>query len=84
MANTEISILKFVKKNLKLQGTQSGTPLELREMMKIVEEHNIVPEIELKGIEDVPEMMNKLADGSATNKMGVLFTQRYIHYQTAR
>ncbi|KAH0829701.1 hypothetical protein FOPE_10731 [Fonsecaea pedrosoi] len=63
----------FVKKNLRLQGTQSGTPLELKEMMQLVQAHSIIPDVDLSPLDALPELVDALATGKITRKVGVVF-----------
>lgn len=69
----EVDILQFVKKNLRLQGTQSCNPLELKQMIRFVETHRIIPEVALSKLEQVPDLMEVMAEGKATSKIGISF-----------
>ncbi|KIW77156.1 hypothetical protein Z517_09602 [Fonsecaea pedrosoi CBS 271.37] len=71
--DVSITILQFVKKNLRLQGTQSGTPLELKEMMQLVQAHSIIPDVDLSPLDALPELVDALATGKITRKVGVVF-----------
>ena len=66
-----VDILAMVKKALQLQATQSGNPKELREMLRIAAEHQIVPEIDLYTLDDVPKLMASLAKGEFSQKVGI-------------
>lgn len=69
----ETNVLSFVKKALRLQGTQIGNPSDLKRMIAFVDQHNIIPEIELKSISDAPELMRALASGELVRKVGITF-----------
>lgn len=69
----QVDILQFVKKNLRLQGTQSCNPLELKQLIKFVETHRIIPEVALSKLEQVPDLMEVMAEGKATSKIGISF-----------
>ncbi|KAK4934856.1 hypothetical protein LTR10_023975 [Elasticomyces elasticus] len=64
-----LSIVTFVLKAIVLKGTQTGNPLDLREMIQLVQQHQIIPEVELGSLEDIPTMFAKLAEGKTTMKM---------------
>ncbi|KAF9886964.1 hypothetical protein FE257_010705 [Aspergillus nanangensis] len=68
-----VSIVKLVKKALRLQGTQTGNPREIHDMMKLVTKHRIIPEVELHAITEVPELMAALAGGKLQAKTGIVF-----------
>ena len=72
-----IDILACIKKRLRIQGTQSGSPLELCEMMEVVRDHSIVPDIELSGIDAAPGLMDDLASGKLVSKVGISFEDTF-------
>lgn len=57
-----VEIVSLVKKCLKLQDTQTGNPIDIRQMMRRVEKYHIVPEVELKKLDDVPGIIDALAN----------------------
>ncbi|KAH6988306.1 chaperonin 10-like protein, partial [Ilyonectria sp. MPI-CAGE-AT-0026] len=63
------AILKFVQKALTLRGTQTGSPQEIREMMDVVAKHNIIPDIKLHTLEDLPDLFETFAQGKANGKL---------------
>lgn len=72
-AAVPVSILAFVKKRLRLQGTQSGSPADIRQMMALVARvgMQVVPPVELHPFDAVPDLMEKLAAGQLMHKVGV-------------
>lgn len=42
-------------------------------MMSMAEKYEIIPDIELHTLDDVPELIEQLASGSASVKLGVVF-----------
>lgn len=61
----------MVQKCLRVQGTQTANPQELRETLQAAAEHKIVPDIELYQLDDVPDLMDRLAKGGLTHKVGI-------------
>jgi D-arabinose 1-dehydrogenase-like Zn-dependent alcohol dehydrogenase len=65
--------LDFIKKGITLRGTQTGNPIDIKEMMKVAGAHSIVPEVNLQSLDALPELMHSFSQGQTTGKVGVMF-----------
>lgn len=45
-----VEMASLVKRRFKLQGTQTGNPVDIRQMMRLVEKCHVMPEVELSWI----------------------------------
>ncbi|KIW80205.1 hypothetical protein Z517_06820 [Fonsecaea pedrosoi CBS 271.37] len=67
----QFNLLPMIQKMVVVKGTQTGCPLELREMLDVVQRHRIIPEVEISDLEAVPDLFAKLVEGKTTTKLGV-------------
>jgi len=67
----QFNIVTMVQKMIVMKGTQTGCPLELREMLEIVQRHKIIPVVETSDLDSVPDLFAKMAEGKATTKIGI-------------
>ncbi|KAL6233233.1 chaperonin 10-like protein [Aspergillus navahoensis] len=70
---TPVSILDFIKKGIILRGTQTGNPIDIKEMMKVADAYSIVPEVNLQSLDALPALMHSFSQGQTTGKVGVMF-----------
>ena len=74
----QVNVLSSVRKNLRMQGTQAGSPLNLWQMMEAVEAISIIPDVQNMPFKSLPDFMDTMADGKATGKVGVVYLSWWI------
>ncbi|KAM3417372.1 hypothetical protein BST61_g5622 [Cercospora zeina] len=57
----------------RVKGASNGTAAELKEAVKFTAQHRIVPEVEFRGLHEMPQMWEEMAQGKAKRKLVVLF-----------
>ena len=57
----------------RVQGASNGTPAEMRKAVEFTERHQIIPDVEFRKLDEMPEMWNELATGKAKTRMVVVF-----------
>lgn len=66
--NIPLNIMPFIKKGLMMRGTQTGNPMDLRDMISTVATNNIVPESTECEFSQLPEIFDKFATGKLFGK----------------
>ncbi|KAF5708054.1 alcohol dehydrogenase [Fusarium mundagurra] len=67
----QVDPLSLIRKGLNLKGTLTGAASDLEEMMRLVQRHQIIPDVQLCGFEDIPEMFARCA-GTSIGKLGAV------------
>jgi D-arabinose 1-dehydrogenase-like Zn-dependent alcohol dehydrogenase len=57
----------------RIKGANTGTPKEMKKAVDFTAKHNIVPEVEFRKLEEMPQMYDEMERGVATKRMVVLF-----------
>lgn len=57
----------------RIKGASNGTPEEAKKAVDFTVKHRIVPELEFRKLEEMPEMWDEMSQGKASRRMVVLF-----------
>lgn len=56
-----------------IKGSNTGTPAQMKKAVEFTAKHQIIPEVDFKKLEDMPQMYKDLHEGKAPKRMVVLF-----------
>jgi D-arabinose 1-dehydrogenase-like Zn-dependent alcohol dehydrogenase len=68
----QVDPLSLIRKGLNLKGSLTGAASDLHEMMRLVQRHQIIPDVQLGGLEDIPEMFARCCAGTSVGKLGAV------------
>ena len=57
----------------RVKGASNGTAAEMKKAIEFTSQHQVVPEVEFRSLDEMPQMWNEMAQGKASKKMVVLF-----------
>lgn len=70
----QVDPLCLMRKGLTIKGTLTGGAQELAEMMRMVQKHRIIPDVELGSLEDLPELFARSTRGTSVGKLGAVIS----------
>ncbi|KAF5556072.1 alcohol dehydrogenase [Fusarium napiforme] len=70
----QVDPLSLIRKGLNLKGSLTGAASDLEEMMRLVQRHQIIPDVQLGGLEDIPEMFARCCAGTSVGKLGAVIS----------
>lgn len=57
----------------RVKGASNGTAAEMKKAVDFTAKHNIIPDIEFRNLDEMPQMWWEMANGKARRKLGVSF-----------
>ena len=69
----EFPAFYVVANAFRIKGSNTGTPAEMKKAVDFTAKHQIIPEVEFRKLEEMPEMVDEMARGVATKRMVVVF-----------
>lgn len=69
----EFPAFDVVANAFRIKGSNTGTPSEMKKAVDFTAKHQIIPEVDFRELEEMPQMVDEMARGVATKRMVVLF-----------
>lgn len=69
----ELPVFDIVTGAFRLIGSNTGTPKEMKKAVDFTAKHQIIPEVEFRKLEELPQMYDEMERGVAKRRMVVLF-----------
>ncbi len=69
----EFESFQIVTNIYRVKGANTGTPKEMKKGVDFTAKHNIIPEVQFRKLEEMPQMYDEMERGVATKRMVVLF-----------
>ena len=69
----EFAAFPVVTNAFNIRGSNTGTPKEAKKAVDFTIEHGIIPEVEFRKLEEVPQMYAEMEAGKAKRRMAVVF-----------
>jgi propanol-preferring alcohol dehydrogenase len=69
----EISAMDLALAKYRIKSEGPGIPQRLKKAVDFSAQHNIAPEVELRKLEELDDMVNEMRAGTATKRMAVTF-----------
>lgn len=57
----------------RVKGSSNGTPAQMKKAVDFTAEHQIIPTVEFRNLDEMPQMWEEMAQGRAKTRMVVLF-----------
>ncbi|KAK3709392.1 hypothetical protein LTR37_010953 [Vermiconidia calcicola] len=57
----------------RIKGSNTGTPKEMKKALDFTAKHQIIPEVDFRKLEEMPQMVDEMEQGKATRRMVVCF-----------
>lgn len=75
LPDTDLQFPSFdiVANIIRIKGSNTGTPKEMKKALDFTATHQIVPEVEFRNLDEMPQMYNEMERGVATKRMVVVF-----------
>ncbi|KAI0592124.1 alcohol dehydrogenase [Pyrenophora tritici-repentis] len=68
-----VSTLDLVLGKYRIKADSTGIPQRMRKAVEFTGKHRIQPEVELRKIEDLPQMVEDMENGKADKRQVVVF-----------
>ncbi|KAF2095598.1 alcohol dehydrogenase [Rhizodiscina lignyota] len=69
----EFPAFDIVVNNYRIKGENTGIPQRMKKAVDFTAKHNIVPEVEFKKLEEMPQMVKDMDAGKASKRMVIVF-----------
>jgi propanol-preferring alcohol dehydrogenase len=69
----EISTMEMALGKYRIKSEATGIPQRMKKAVDFSAKHNIAPEVQLRRLEELPDMVKEMRAGTATKRMAVNF-----------
>ena len=69
----EFPAFDIVTNIFRMKGANTGTPKEMKKAVDFTAKHQIIPEVEFRKLDEMPQMVDEMERGIAARRMAVLF-----------
>jgi D-arabinose 1-dehydrogenase-like Zn-dependent alcohol dehydrogenase len=69
----EFPAFEVVTNIYRIKGSNTGTPKEMKKAVDFTAKHNIIPEVDIRKLEEMPQMVDEMERGEMKRRSVVLF-----------
>ena len=69
----QFAAFPLVANMFRVKGSNTGTPHEMKKGVEFTAKHGIIPEVDFRKLEDMPDMVAEMEKGTARRRMAVVF-----------